>query len=138
MDCQADPAAGARLGLGWFTGMRISDCIAAPRQPARRPDRGDDRQDAVHHSRPAMVPEHPTDRILDAAPVTEAVTILTRARWPAVEDRLREHAFAKAVRAAWLPAGPSFHGLRKGITAALATKLAEFRVRHCDFKTCPG
>ena len=125
MDCQAvsEPLKRASA-LGWFTGMRISDCIAAPKT-ARKEGRIEVTIAKTRFTTGArvMVPEHPDlTRILDAAPVTEAVTILTRADGRPWKIDHVKHAFAKAVRAAWLPAGLSFHGLRKGITAALATE----------------
>jgi integrase len=70
-----------------------------------------------------MIPEHPTlTAALDAAPTTTtaATTLLTRQDGQSWKLDHIKHAMAKAVRAAGLPEGLSFHGLRKGLTAALA------------------
>jgi integrase len=58
--------------------------------------------------------------ILDAAPASGALTLLTRADGQPWKPDHIKHAMTKAVRKAGLREGLSFHGLRKGLTAALA------------------
>jgi hypothetical protein len=53
--------------------------------------------------------------ILDAAPATDSVTLLTRSDGQPWKENHFNHAFAK-----WCAPGLSFHGLRKGMSAALA------------------
>lgn len=101
--------------LGWYTGQRKGDCLTMTRSarsggwlevvPAKTR-----RSSAARR----MVPEHPAlTRVLDAAPASDAVTLLTRPNGRPWKIDHFNHAFAEAVAAAGL-AGLSFHGLRKG------------------------
>jgi integrase len=58
--------------------------------------------------------------VLDAAPASSAVTLLSRADGLPWKVDHFNHQFADAVRCAGLPDGLSFHGLRKGAAARLA------------------
>ena len=102
--------------LGWYTGQRKGDCLAMTRSarsggwleviPAKTRRSSGARR---------MVPEHPhLTVILDAAPASAAVTLLTRADGRPWKVDHFNHTFAGAVTAAGL-GGLSFHGLRKGM-----------------------
>lgn len=108
--------------LGFYTGMRLSDCLTLPRSaraggwievvPAKT---------ARSTRARVAIPEHvELTRWLDAAPPTASLTLLTRADGRPWKADHFKHRFVAAVRAAGLPEGLSFHGLRKGFTAALA------------------
>lgn len=126
--------------LAWFTGMRGQDCIAITK--AARKDGGIDViPEKTRNSTGVRVwiPEHPDlTRVLDAAPQSDAVTVLTRPDGkPWRLDHFR-HEFGDAVKAAGLD-GLSFHGLRYGATAQLAEAGAsdaeiEAIVPHADGK----
>lgn len=103
--------------LGWFTGQRKQDCLKMTRSarsggwieivPAKTADSSRARR---------LVPEHPDlAAILDAAPDSDAVTLLTRADGKPWKVDHFNHRFAAAVKAAGLPTGLSFHGIRKGV-----------------------
>jgi integrase len=109
--------------LGWYTGQRKGDCLAMTRTaraggwievvPAKT-----SRSSAARR----MVMEHPElTRILDAAPASAAVTLLTRADGRPWRIDHFNHRFAAAVAEAGL-AGLSFHGLRKGFMAWAAER----------------
>jgi integrase len=107
--------------LGIYTGQRKGDCLTMTRSarkggvievvPAKTKDTTGVRLE---------IPEHPDlTRILDAAPKSDALTLLTRADGhPWREDNFN-HLFAAAIKAAGLT-GLSFHGLRKAASARLA------------------
>jgi integrase len=108
--------------LGFYTGMRVSDCLTLPKT-ARRDGMVEvvpAKTQRTTRAR-ALIPEHPElTRWLNAAPASDAVTLLTRQDGlPWKVDHFK-HAFVAAARSAGLPAGHSFHGLRKGLSAALA------------------
>ena len=107
--------------LGIYTGQRKSDCLAMTRAarhggsievtPAKTKDSTGVRLE---------IPEHPElTRILDAAPASDAVTLLTRSDGKPWGLDHFNHAFAAAVKDAGLT-GLSFHGLRKAASARLA------------------
>src|SRR5262249_17025072 len=104
--------------LAFYTGARVGDCIAL-----RRSDRRDGAIDLTpsktRHSTRArvIIPEHPRlTAILDAAPPSDAPTLLTRADGQPWKIDHIKHAMTKAVRAVGLRPGLSFHGLRSGLT----------------------
>ncbi len=107
--------------LGLYTGQRKQDCLAMTRS-ARRAGVIEVTPEKTRRSTAVRlaIPEHPElRRILDAAPRSDAVTILTRKDGLAWREDHFNHAFAKAVKAAGL-AGLSFHGLRKAASARMA------------------
>ncbi len=109
------------VALGYYTGMRLSDCLTLPRS-ARRDGRIEVVPGKTEHSTRArvVIPEHPElTRWLDSAPPADAVTVLTRADGRPWRADHFKHQLAAAVRSAGLH-GLSFHGLRKGLTSALA------------------
>lgn len=112
------------VALGYYTGLRLSDALALPRS-ARRGGVIETIPTKTARTTGARVaiPEHPDlARVLDAAPPASAVTLLTRADgMPWKADHFK-HALADAVARAGLAPGLSFHGLRKGLTAALAER----------------
>ena len=112
----AEPIRRAAL-LGVCTGQRKGDCLTMLRTA-----RHDGVLQVVQAKTGAalQIPEHPDlTRALDAAPVTPALTLLTRADGaPWAEDHFNA-AFAKAVKAAGLR-GLTFHGLRKTASGWLA------------------
>lgn len=104
--------------LGWYTGQRKADCLIMTRSArdggwlAVVPEKTRRSTGARR-----MVAEHPElTRILDAAPVSDAVTLLTRADGRPWRIDHFNHRFAAAVAAAGL-SPLSFHGLRKGFMA---------------------
>lgn len=108
--------------LAFFTGLRVGDlwdlprsayqdgCIAVTPKKTSRSTRAT-----------LLIPVHPAlAAFLDAAPASDAPTVLTRAdgkSWG--YDNLKHH-MTKAVRAAKLRRGLSFHGLRKYTTTTMA------------------
>lgn len=109
--------------LGWYTGQRKGDCLTMTRAartggwlevvPAKTR-----RSSAARR----MVAEHPElTRVLDAAPASDAVTLLTRADGRPWKIDHFNHQFAAAVAGAGL-VGLSFHGLRKGFMAWAAER----------------
>lgn len=110
------------VALGYYTGMRLSDCLAAPKS-ARQGGTIEVVPSKTSRSTRARVsiPEHPElTRWLDAAPATASVTLLTRADGRPWKIDHFKHALADAVQRAGLPSGLSFHGLRKGLMQVLA------------------
>lgn len=108
--------------LGWYTGQRKADCLSMTRSARAGgmleiiPGKTARSSRARRH-----IPEHPSlTEILDAAPQSDSVTLLTRADGQPWKVDHFNHAFAAAVKAAGLPAGLSFHGIRKGLMTELA------------------
>lgn len=107
--------------LGYYTGLRKGDCLTITRSarsggwitavPAK----------TKHSSRAGrMIREHSElTRLLDAAPISDAVTLLTRPDGRPWKLDHFNHAFAAAVKSAGLT-GLSFHGLRKAMLVNLA------------------
>lgn len=127
--------------LAYFTGLRISDCLTLPRT-ARKGNVIEvktGKTDAV-----LFIPLHPyLAAILDAAPPSAAATLLTREDGKSWVKGTAQLAMQEGVRAAGINRvseaghGLSFHGLRKGLTAALAETGAsdaeiESVVAHAD------
>lgn len=109
------------VALGYYTGMRLADCLTLPKS-ARRDGAIEvvPGKTARSTRARAVIPEHPElRRRLDAAPATDAVTLLTRADGLPWKPDHFKHTLADAVKTTGL-AGLSFHGLRKGLTQALA------------------
>lgn len=105
--------------LGWYTGQRKGDCLALAR--SARHDGGIEVQQSKTGAR-LWIPEHAAlTRVLDAAPRSDSVTILTRPDGRPWKLDHFNHAFATAVKAAGLD-GLSFHGLRKGASVNLAER----------------
>lgn len=109
--------------LGWYTGQRKADCLIMTRSArdggwlAVVPEKTRRSSGARR-----MVAEHPElTRILDAAPASDAVTLLTRADGRPWRIDHFNHRFAAAVAAAGLNK-LSFHGLRKGFMAWAAER----------------
>jgi integrase len=114
--------------LAYYTGLRISDCLMLPRSALKGGViEATPGKTARSTGASVFIPVHPyLAAILDAAPPSDAPTLLTRkADKPWCVDTA-QHAMARAVRTAGLTRtnesghGLSFHGLRKGLTAALA------------------
>ena len=109
------------VALGYYTGMRLSDCLTLPKT-ARRGGTIEVVPEKTKRSTGAraVIPEHPElTRWLDAAPASDAVTLLTRSDGRPWKADHFKHALHAAVKAAGL-SGLSFHGLRKGLHSALA------------------
>jgi integrase len=114
--------------LAYFTGLRISDCVSLS-HTARKGNVIEATPGKTARSSGAVlfIPVHPyLAAILDAAPASDAPTLLTRAGSEPWKVDTAKRAMANAVRHAGLTRvneagkGLSFHGLRKGLTAALA------------------
>lgn len=109
------------VALGWHTGQRKQDCIAMTKA-ARAGGVIDVTPRKTERSTGARlrIPEHPElTAVLDAAPASTAVTILTRDDGRPWKVDHFNHALAEAVKLAGLE-GLSFHGLRKGMAVRLA------------------
>lgn len=110
--------------LGYYTGQRKADCLAVTK--SARVDGGIDfmpAKTARSTRKKLWIPEDPElTRVLDAAPKTDAVTLLTRPDGLPWKLDHFNHAFVAAVRLAGLPEGHGFHGLRKAMSANLAAK----------------
>lgn len=109
--------------LGYYTGQRKADCLAITRD--KRAGGGiefvPEKTKRKVKDLKLWIPEDPElTRILDAAPHTDAVTLLTRPDGRPWLLSHFNHAFVAAVRLAGLPDGHGFHGLRKAATANLA------------------
>ncbi len=127
--------------LGYYTGQRKQDCLAITK--AARAEGGIEFMPAKTKrstGKKLWIPEAPElTRVLDAAPATDAVTLLTRQDGRPWKKYHFTHAFAAAVKLAGLPEGHGFHGLRKAMSANLATSGAtdseiDALVYHADPK----
>lgn len=122
MAADAAPEALKRAAaLGYYTGQRKQDCLAML-WSARRAGAIEVVPEKTKNSTGVRlwIPEHPDlTRVLDAAPRSDATTILTRADGRPWKVDHFNHAFASAVAAAGL-SGLSFHGLRKAASARMA------------------
>lgn len=124
MACEAiEESLKRAAALGWYTGQRKADCLIMTRGArdggwlAVVPEKTRRSSGARR-----MVAEHPElTRILDAAPASDAVTLLTRADGRPWRIDHFNHRFAAAVAAAGLDK-LSFHGLRKGFMAWAAER----------------
>jgi integrase len=124
--------------LDYYTGMRVSDCLTLTKA-ARREGVIEVVPAKTSHSSRARVciPEHPDlTGGLDAAPSSDATTLLTRADGKPWGIDHFKHSFGVVAWTAGLP-GLSFHGLRKGLPAALANNGAtdaeiEALIPHTD------
>lgn len=119
-DAVPEPLKRAAL-LGVATGQRKQDCLAMTKA-ARRDGGIEVVPEKTRNSSGVRlwIPEHPDlTAALDAAPKTDATTLLTRADGKPWKEDHFNHAFADAVAVAGL-AGLSFHGLRKTASAWLA------------------
>lgn len=116
----AEPLKRAAM-LGLCTGQRKQDCLAMTRA-ARTGGAIEVVPEKTKNSSGVRlwIPEHPDlTRTLDAAPASDAVTLLTRPDGKPWREDHFNHEFAKAVKVSGLT-GLSFHGLRKTASAWLA------------------
>ncbi len=123
--------------LGLCTGQRKQDCLMMTKAARAggvievTPQKTKD-SSAVR----LTIPEHPDlTGTLDAAPRTDATTLLTRADGKPWKEDHFNHAFAAAVKAAGL-SGLSFHGLRKTASARLAEAGATDAEINFDPRPC--
>jgi integrase len=131
--------------LAYFTGLRVGDCVSLPRA-ARVGKVLEVTPGKTARSSGAIlyIPTHPyLAGILDEAPAGDASTLLTNPQGLPWKADTAKRAMANAVQRAGLTRtnevgkGLSFHGLRKGLTAALAESGAsdaeiESIVPHAD------
>jgi integrase len=119
---QVSEAMKRAVALAFYTGARVGDLAALPRSARSdgiitfTPQKTEGTTRAV-----VVLNEHPDlATILDAAPASDAVTLLTRDDGKPWGLSHLQHSITDAVATAGLRKGLSFHGLRKGLTAALA------------------
>jgi integrase len=103
--------------LAYYTGLRVSDLVALPRVARAG---GLIRTATQKTGAEVAVAEHPElTRWLDAAPASISPTLLTMSNGKPWRVGGLQRAMLHAAQRAGLP-GLTFHGLRKGLTGALA------------------
>jgi integrase len=103
--------------LAYYTGLRVSDLVTLPRGARAG---GVIRTSTQKTGAGVVVAEHPElTRWLDAAPASISPTLLTMSNGKPWRVGGLQRAMLHAAQRAGLP-GLTFHGLRKGLTGALA------------------
>lgn len=121
VDSDVDEPLKRAVVVAYYTGLRIADLVTLPKSArsggciTATPQKTRRRTGAK-----AIIPEHPElAAVLDAAPPTDATTLLTDPRGRPWSVRQLQRYMEAATDKLGMD-GLSFHGLRKGLTGALA------------------